>query len=32
MRREVQPRMDLRIDLGFGVETLNFYVNFNEVF
>jgi len=31
-RYEVQPRMNLRIDVGFGVETLNFYVNFNEAF
>jgi hypothetical protein len=29
---EVQPRMNLRIDFGFGTETFGFYYNLNEVF
>jgi len=31
-RLEVQPRMNLRIDIGFGKETSGFYFNFNEAF
>jgi len=31
-RFEVQPRMNLRIDFGWGVETFGFYFNFNEAF
>lgn len=31
-RFEVQPRMNLRIDFGFGKETTGFYFNFNEAF
>jgi hypothetical protein len=31
-RLEVQPRMNLRIDIGFGKETRGFYFNFNEAF
>lgn len=31
-RLEVQPRMSLRIDFGFGTETTGFYFNFNEAF
>ena len=31
-RFEVQPRMNLRIDVGIGNETSGFYFNFNEAF
>lgn len=31
-RLEVQPRMNLRIDIGIGRETTGFYFNFNEAF
>lgn len=31
-RLEVQPRMNLRVDFGFGRETFGFYFNFNESF
>lgn len=31
-RLEVQPRMNLRIDIGIGRETSGFYFNFNEAF
>ena len=31
-RLEIQPRMNLRIDFGFGTETFGFYFNFNESF
>jgi hypothetical protein len=31
-RLEVQPRMNLRIDYGFGVESHGFYFIFNEAF
>jgi outer membrane protein assembly factor BamA len=31
-RLEVQPRMNLRVDIGFGKETRGFYFNFNEAF
>jgi len=31
-RFEVQPRMNLRIDIGIGRETRGFYFNFNEAF
>jgi hypothetical protein len=31
-RLEVQPRMNLRIDFGWGFETFGFYFNFNEAF
>ena len=31
-RFEVQPRMNLRLDFGFGKESRGFYFNFNEAF
>ncbi len=31
-RFELQPRMNLRIDIGIGKETSGFYFNFNEAF
>jgi len=31
-RLQVQPRMNLRIDYGFGFESQGFYFNFNEAF
>jgi len=31
-RFEVQPRMNLRVDIGIGRETSGFYFNFNEAF
>lgn len=31
-RLEVQPRMNLRIDIGVGRESVGFYFNFNEAF
>ena len=31
-RFEVQPRMNLRIDFGFGKESRGFYFNLNEAF
>ena len=31
-RFEVQPRMNLRVDIGIGKETSGFYFNFNEAF
>lgn len=31
-RFEVQPRMNLRIDYGFGFESQGFYFNFNEAY
>jgi hypothetical protein len=31
-RLQVQPRMNLRIDIGFGTETRGFYFNFNEAY
>jgi hypothetical protein len=31
-RFEVQPRMNLRLDYGFGKNTRGFYFNFNEAF
>jgi hypothetical protein len=31
-RFEVQPRMNLRLDVGFGKEARGFYFNFNEAF
>lgn len=31
-RFEVQPRMNVRVDIGFGTETRGFYFNFNEAF
>jgi len=31
-RLEVQPRMNLRLDIGFGKEAFGFYFNFNEAF
>jgi hypothetical protein len=31
-RLTVQPRMNLRIDFGFGTESQGFYFNFNEAF
>jgi len=31
-RFEVQPRMNLRVDIGMGRETSGFYFNFNEAF
>ena len=31
-RLQVQPRMNLRIDIGFGTESQGFYFNFNEAY
>ena len=31
-RLQVQPRMNLRIDIGFGNESRGFYFNFNEAY
>jgi len=31
-RLELQPRMNMRIDMGFGRETMGIYFNFNEAF
>jgi hypothetical protein len=31
-RFEVLPRLNLRVDLGFGIESIGFYVEFNEAF
>jgi hypothetical protein len=31
-RYELQPRMNLRIDLGFGTESMGVYLGFNEAF
>ena len=31
-RFEVQPRMNVRIDIGVGRESAGFYFNFNEAF
>jgi hypothetical protein len=31
-RFEVQPRMNLRVDFGWGADTFGFYFNFNEAF
>jgi hypothetical protein len=31
-RFEVQPRMNLRIDVGFGLDAVGFYIDFNEAF
>lgn len=31
-RFEVQPRMNVRLDIGFGKESRGFYFNFNEAF
>ena len=31
-RFEIQPRMNLRLDFGFGRESNAFYFNFNEAF
>lgn len=31
-RFEVQPRMNVRFDVGFGKESMGFYFNFNEAF
>jgi outer membrane protein assembly factor BamA len=31
-RLQVQPRMNLRLDYGFGTETSGFYFNFNEAY
>ncbi len=31
-RLQVQPRMNLRIDIGFGTESQGFYLNFNEAY
>jgi hypothetical protein len=31
-RYEVQPRMNLRIDVGFGIESAGVYLSFNEAF
>jgi hypothetical protein len=29
---QVQPRMNLRLDFGFGTESRGFYFNFNEAY
>jgi len=31
-RFQLQPRMNLRIDFGFGLESTGFYFNFNEAY
>jgi outer membrane protein assembly factor BamA len=31
-RLQVQPRMNLRIDIGFGTDSQGFYFNFNEAY
>jgi outer membrane protein assembly factor BamA len=31
-RYELQPRMNLRVDIGFGTETMGVYLGFNEAF
>jgi hypothetical protein len=31
-RLQVQPRMNLRLDFGFGIENRGFYFNFNEAY
>jgi hypothetical protein len=31
-RYELQPRMNLRVDVGFGIETIGVYLSFNEAF
>lgn len=31
-RYEIQPRMNVRFDVGFGKESMGFYFNFNEAF
>ena len=31
-RYELQPRMNLRIDIGFGTQTMGVYLGFNEAF
>jgi outer membrane protein assembly factor BamA len=31
-RYELQPRMNLRVDIGFGTETMGLYLGFNEAF
>jgi hypothetical protein len=31
-RFEVQPRMNVRFDIGFGKESMGFYFNFCEAF
>jgi hypothetical protein len=31
-RLQVQPRMNLRIDFGFGTNSTGFYFNFNEAY
>ena len=31
-RFELQPRMNLRIDIGFGTESAGLYLGFNEAF
>jgi hypothetical protein len=31
-RIQVQPRMNLRLDIGFGTVSYGFYFNFNEAF
>jgi hypothetical protein len=31
-RYEVQPRMNLRLDFGFGRESMGVYFNFNQAF
>ena len=32
LRFEVEPRMNIRFDLGVGLETSSFYISFNEAF
>ena len=31
-RFEVEPRMNIRLDVGFGLESSSFYISFNEAF
>ena len=32
LRFEVEPRMNIRLDVGFGLESSSFYISFNEAF
>ncbi len=31
-RFEIQPRMNLRVDMGFGIESIGFYIELNEAY
>ena len=32
LRFEVQPRMNIRVDMGWGIDSNGFYISFNEAF